>query len=92
MLPEKALRLRVLQRLADGRLPVMLSPSIYAGYGRRDSCEVCELPIEPEEVQYDVIEPSGTEGRLHFHLACHSAWQGECACRAALQTRESRPA
>jgi hypothetical protein len=80
VLPESELRSRVLQYIEDGRLPLMLSTHIHAGYGAGVQCDLCGQPIARDKVEYDVTAPdSGT--RLHFHFACHSAWQRECALR-----------
>ena len=80
VLPESELRSRVLQRIEDGRLPVVLSTAIYAGYGRGFQCDLCDQPISRDKIEYDVARPRGDE-RLHFHFACHVAWQRECALR-----------
>jgi hypothetical protein len=78
VLPDGELRFRVLQLIADGRLPVMLSTTICAGYGRGFLCEVCAQPIGEDKIEYDVTLP-GSDKCLHFHIACHFAWQRECA-------------
>ena len=72
----------MLQRIEDGRLPVILSATIFAGYGLGFQCAVCDQLIARDKVEYDVIDPRVHEGeRLHFHFACHSVWQRECALR-----------
>ncbi len=81
VLPEPELRCRALRRIEDGRLPLILSTTIYAGYGAGAKCDVCDLPIEPDKVEYDVVEPNSSQRRLHFHIACHLAWQRECVLR-----------
>ena len=42
VLPESELRARVLQYIEDGRLPVVLSTTMYAGYGRGVQCDLCD--------------------------------------------------
>ena len=86
VLPESELRACVLQRIEDGRLPVMLSTRIDAGYGAGDWCDLCDQLIAADKVEYDVTEPDSGK-RLHFHIACHMAWQRECA----LRLRDFRP-
>jgi hypothetical protein len=81
VLPAGELRSCVLQRIEDGRLPVMLSTTISAGYGRGAKCAVCDQAIAPDKVEYDVYDLRDRQGRLHFHLACHVVWQRECALR-----------
>ena len=44
-LTESELRSRVLQRIENGRLPLMLSTGIDAGYGEGVRCDLCDQPI-----------------------------------------------
>jgi hypothetical protein len=78
--PERELRFRVLRRIRKGRLPVMFSTTLHAGYGRGDQCDLCDQLIAADKIEYDVFDPYSGK-RLHFHYACHSAWQRECALR-----------
>ncbi|MBV9726633.1 MAG: hypothetical protein JO299_15845 [Gammaproteobacteria bacterium] len=80
VLPTTELRARVLERLEDGRLPVMLSTRIDAGYGAGERCVVCDQPISADKIEYDVTD-FRTSKRLHFHIACHLVWQRECTLR-----------
>jgi hypothetical protein len=82
VLPESELRARVLQRIDDGRLPLAVSTHIDAGYGAGAQCDLCDQSIASDKIEYDVTDPRGGR-RLHFHLACHLAWQRECARRLA---------
>jgi len=80
VLPESELRARVLQYIEDGRLPVVLSTTMYAGWGRDVQCDLCNQPIAGDQTEYDVTDPRGGTW-LHFHVECHSVWQRECALR-----------
>jgi len=80
VLPEHELRALVMQRVEDGRLPLVLSTSIDAGYGTGGQCDLCNQPIAADKVEYAVTD-SHTGRRLYFHVACHSMWQHECARR-----------
>ena len=80
VLSETELRSRVLQRMADGRLPLILSTRIDAGYGAGDRCDLCDQLTAADKVEYDVTDPDSGK-RLYFHIACHFAWQRECALR-----------
>jgi hypothetical protein len=82
VLSKSELRSRVLQRIEDGRLPLLLSDTIDAGYGTGAPCDLCEQPISVDKIEYDVTDPRNGN-HLHFHFACHSAWQRECARRIA---------
>ena len=75
--PEEQLRRKARQRIADGRLPTVISRTMDAGYGSGATCNVCEHPIGPMQVEYEV--KGDKEGSLlRFHLHCHSLWQIEC--------------
>ena len=80
VLPESELRARVLQYIEDGRLPVVLSTTMYAGWGRDVQCDLCNQPIDCDKIEYDVTDPRGGKW-LHFHVECHSLWERECALR-----------
>lgn len=86
VLPESELRSRALQRIEDGRLPLMLPTRIDAGYGLGVPCDLCDQLIAADKIEYDITNPDSGQ-RLHFHFACHSAWQRECA----LRLRDLRP-
>jgi hypothetical protein len=77
LLAESELRFRVLRRIRKGRLPVMLSTTLYAGYGQGERCDLCDQHIPSDKIECDVTDPHGGK-RLHFHFACHAAWQREC--------------
>jgi len=78
VLSESELRSRALRRIEDGRLPLVLSSHIEAGYGTGVQCYLCDQPIAADKIEYNV---SGHNGKLlNFHVACHSAWQRECGC------------
>lgn len=53
------------QRIDSGRLPVLFSPMLDAGYGTGEPC--C---YEVSDKQADRV--------LVMHLACHAAWELEC--------------
>jgi len=80
VLPESELRARVLQGIEEGRLPIVLSTHIDAGYGEGGRCDLCDKAIDADKIEYDVTDPNSGKC-LHFHIACHFAWQRECARR-----------
>jgi hypothetical protein len=59
-------------RIADESLPHTVPESVWAGPGSREVCSLCGLPIDPEQVEYDL---SGYNGGLRFHMRCHAIWQ-----------------
>ena len=65
------------ERILDGRLPVMFSPTFRPQYGANEACQLCGQTIDRYHVQYEVTDPrSGYE--LLFHLVCYRIWQVEC--------------
>ena len=91
VLPESELRARVLRLIEEGQLPLVVSTHIDAGYGAGGRCDLCAQPIVADKIEYDVTDP-GSGRRLHFHFACHSAWQRECALRLRHAASHSRDA
>jgi hypothetical protein len=77
-IPEAVLRSMARQRLDDGQLPLVIATTVSAGYGSRKRCALCDSPVEPQHVEYEV-------GIMVFHVNCHSVWQLECAARLAVK-------
>ena len=71
--PEKALFTRARGYMAIGRLPSAVPKSLEAGRGTGETCCLCGLVIEPEQVEYGITEWGGMTFR--FHLRCHAIWQ-----------------
>lgn len=67
-------------RIAGGRLPVMVPTEVSAGYGSGEPCGLCGQPIDPQQVDYEVVDQS-LDRSWEFHLACYSVWQLECVSR-----------
>jgi len=79
-LPESELRLRVQERIKEGRLPVEVITLINGGFGGGQTCAVCDTPVTRDKVKYDVVDPRNAD-QLIFHFACYVIWQRECARR-----------
>ena len=79
---ETSLRSLVRARLAAGRLsaPDTWLPKPYCGSGA--ACSLCDQPIHRWQVEYKVNHTAAGCG-MSFHIACHEAYQMECACRTA---------
>jgi hypothetical protein len=79
-LPDHELRLRAGERIEDGRLPLLVSTKVAAGYGTVNQCAVCDEPVTHEHTEYEVKDPR--DGKLLMvHLRCYRAWQLECISR-----------
>ena len=77
-LPGSALRVSVRQRIEHGRLPLVRSRKIFAGYGSGRPCAACDEPITSAQAEYEVEDTRSGRG-LRFHATCHALWQSECA-------------
>jgi len=75
---DTALRLRVRERIENGRLPAMAAKHITSGYGSGSICAACDEPITDAQVEYEV-DDERDGSRLNFHLGCHLVWQLECS-------------
>ena len=70
---EKALFALARQYVATGRLPRTLPASVWAEPGTRDTCSLCQQPIEPAQVEYELVGHGGET--VHFHMRCHAIWE-----------------
>ncbi len=70
---EKALFARAREYIATGVLPRAVPPSIGAGHGTGATCSLCNNPIKPAEIEYELRG----HGRVtfRFHIRCHAIWQ-----------------
>lgn len=75
-----SLRIRILQRIDLGRLPVFIPGTVQAGYGAGLRCYACGDSITRSQIEYHVNDPSyGPPMNLHFD--CYFIWQTECVER-----------
>jgi len=76
------LRLRVRERIKDGRLPAKVPAQVYASRGHDHMCVVCDQLITSDKVEYEVRDDRDGK-RLCFHLGCHAEWHLECGHSAS---------
>ena len=84
---ESQLRVIARARIASAELPCLEPPiRMWGGYGSGKVCVVCDKPIYPTEVEFEVEETiEGARKLMLFHSVCQSIWQLECARAAHLQ-------
>jgi hypothetical protein len=70
---ERALFALARKLIANGSLPRTVPGSVWAGSGTGATCSLCELTIEPEQVEYELAGDGGAT--FHFHIRCHALWQ-----------------
>ena len=76
IMDQLTLRLRIQEKLPDGRLPHDHIPRPWRGPGVRETCDGCGEIVTKGQM---IIEGVDTRGcRLRFHVACFSRWDGEC--------------
>ncbi len=76
---ESELRKRARELIREGQLPDRAPARVWAGAGSGKPCALCGDVIPHSDVEYEV-EAGGVRASqtLHFHFACHGAWQLEC--------------
>jgi hypothetical protein len=75
---EKELRLEVRRRVADGRLPCETQRYLWAGTGDGQLCSLCDRPVHPDQIEYELQFNTNPATVYRFHLICHQAWELEC--------------
>lgn len=71
---ELELKRRALERIRQGVLPAEIPKTIWAGPGTGMPCSLCDRPVGPAEMEYEIDGRSkgGTQSTLRFHLQCHA--------------------
>ena len=76
---ESELRKRARELIREGKLPDRAPVGVWAGAGSELPCALCGEVIPSSDVEYEVDTGVGRAHRtIHFHFACHAAWQFEC--------------
>lgn len=70
------LRQRARELLESGALPPHEPKAIFGGHGEGHQCSLCGCPVDSSEMEFEFAVDSTI---YRFHLACHTAWQSECA-------------
>ena len=75
---EQELRPIARERIANGRLTCEVLTRVGDGCGTGRLCSLCDKPIEPDELEYEIGRVAAAAQTLRFHRVCHYAWQLEC--------------
>lgn len=73
----QALRLLILSKLADGRLPMNSIPRVWGGPGNGEICDGCETIITKNEFVVEATSPADGKGPLQLHAKCFWVWEDE---------------
>ena len=76
---ENALRPIARERIAKGQLPRQEPSHMWGGPGSGEFCSLCDKPIEPYQLEYEIEQREATVETFRFHSVCLSIWQLECA-------------
>ena len=73
---------RVLERLLNGQIGLLLEGECWAGIARGDrTCSVCDGAIDKEDIEYEI--PRGRSDSDYAHFACYLIWRQESRRLAA---------
>jgi len=75
---ENELRRAAQQRMATGQLPCEPQQHLWAGAGGGQLCSLCDRPIEPHQIEYELQFNTNPTTLYRFHRICHQAWELEC--------------
>jgi hypothetical protein len=75
---EDELRVEARRRVATGRLPSEHPQYLWAGAGDHQLCSLCDRPIDPEQIEYELQFHANPRIPYRFHRICHEAWELEC--------------
>lgn len=76
---ENSLRPIARERIANGQLPRQEPSRMLGGPGSGRPCSLCDKPIEPYQIEYEIEQQEETVRTFRFHTVCQSIWQLECA-------------
>jgi hypothetical protein len=83
----EGLRLLILSKLADGRLPMNSIPRVWGGPGNGEICDGCETIVTKDELIMEGSPLASGKGPLQFHAQCFWIWEDER--RPKLRVREA---
>ena len=75
---ETTLRMEARRRLTKGQLPSAPQQYLFAGAGHGQLCSLCDRPIHPQQIEYDLQFNRGSLTVCRFHRICHEAWELAC--------------
>jgi hypothetical protein len=73
----EVLRLLILSKLADGRLPANSIPTVWGGPGNGEVCDGCEIIITKDDFVVEGISLGQGKGPMQLHAQCFWIWEAE---------------
>lgn len=74
---QDGLRLLILCKLADGRLPLNSIPGVWGRSGNGEICDACEIIVTKDELAVEGISLAGGKRPLQLHVRCFWIWESE---------------
>lgn len=87
----EALRLLILSKFADGKLPLESLPNVWAGPGNGETCDACGAIVTKREFVMEATSLAGGRKPLHLHAACFWVWEAELRPQLASRGSASSP-
>lgn len=72
---------RIRVKLESGKLPMEKPSRVWSGSGTDHSCDACDDPITPADIEYEVNV--SIHDTLRFHQHCFNIWHEERLLRIA---------
>ena len=88
---QDGLRLLILSKLADGRLPLSSLPRVWGGPGNGEICDACEVIVTKDEFVVEGISLAGGKRPLQLHVRCFWLWESERRQQLAPQELTTPP-
>ena len=73
----EGLRLLILSKLADGRLPLNSITRVWGGPGNGETCDACGIFVTKDEFVIEGTPLAGGKGPLQLHASCFWIWETE---------------
>jgi hypothetical protein len=65
----------VRRKIAAGVLPTTAPTKAWVGHGTNATCDICDRPISPEDIECEV--DLADVRMLRLHLRCHTTWNAD---------------
>jgi len=85
---ENELRVEARRRISLGHLPCVAQHYLWAGPGDGRPCSLCDRPIDPRQIEYELEFPLIPEMQMRFHRICHQVWELECDWHTSVHSGE----
>ena len=74
----EALRILILEKLKDGRLPHDSMPRFWGGPANGELCDACDGPITKQQLVMEGIASTLSDKKpIQFHVQCFQIWDSE---------------